>query len=76
MGRYMALYRCRLCGAVISNGRQEDVPDDMVLEMLGQFIRNQLVPWAAQQKSPMYTAHRCDDGNIGLASFAGFRKIE
>ena len=76
MSRCIAIYRCRLCGALISSGKPAEVPDDMLLEMLGRFIRNQAVPWVAQNKSPMYTAHRCEDGNMGLASFAGFKTTE
>lgn len=74
--RVRAVYKCPLCGRLLSNGPAREVPRDSLPELCGRVVQNQLFagnPWLHQV--PMQIPCRCPDGSCGLAQFAGFKRM-
>ena len=73
--KYSAIYKCCLCGQWIRYEEPHEVPYDKLPELLGCVIENQkFTENPALHEAPMYIPHKCRDGNVGLAYFAGFIK--
>lgn len=77
MSRYKAVYKCPLCGALISNGKIQDVNYNDLPKLLGKVILNQeFVKNPYLYEAPMYILCNCSNGNAGLAAFAGFMQVK
>lgn len=77
MAKYRAMYKCLLCGRMIAFGEPQEVPYDMLPELLGKVVQNQLFagnPYL--HKASMQIPHNCSNGAGGLAWFAGFAPDE
>ena len=72
--RYMATYKCPLCGTILKYGNAVELPEPMLPEVLAKVVRNQQMIGSAAYIAPMYIPHRCKDGNAGLAQFVGLTK--
>lgn len=73
--KYSAVYKCQLCRQTIQYGEPQEIPYDELSKLLAKVIQNQLFagnPYL--HKAPMHIPHKCKDGNVGLAYFAGFVK--
>ena len=76
MSKYSAAYRCPLCQTLIVSEKSTDIPEHQLPELLGKFIRNQsFINNPYLYEAPMHTPHKCDNGDAGLAYFAGFKKV-
>lgn len=76
MSLYRAVYKCPICGAVLTSGQPQEVPRSQLPELLGKVVQNQLFagnPWL--HKAQMDVPHQCPDGSAGLARFAGFQIV-
>lgn len=76
MSLYRAVYKCPLCGALLTTGKPAEVSPDMLPELLGRFVKGQRFagnPYLNQP--PAQIAHKCADGSAGLAQFAGFQIV-
>lgn len=74
--RVRAVYKCPLCGRLLSTGPAQEVPRDSLPELCERVAKNQLFagnPWLHQ--APMQVPCRCSDGSCGLAQFAGFKRM-
>lgn len=70
------VYKCHLCGRLLSTGSTSEIDDGQLLSLLEKFVQNQM--FAGNQylhKAPMYIPCKCTDGSGGLAYFVGFKKI-
>ena len=73
--KYHAVYKCPLCGKLLKLGDSVEIPYDELPNILGSIVKNQQFagnPYL--HKAPMYIPCKCDNGNAGLAQFAGFMK--
>lgn len=72
-----AVYKCQLCEHLEVYGQERGVPGNMVKGLVDKVIQqNQLFagnPYL--HKAHMYMTHRCKDGSVGLAHFAGFQIV-
>jgi hypothetical protein len=74
--RYVAVYKCQLCGALVQYGEPKEIPYEELPEICGKVIQNQLFagnPYLYQ--APMQVVHKCKDLNCGMAYFAGFNHV-
>lgn len=77
MARYKAVYKCPLCGALISTDKSQEVNYNDLPKLLGKLINNQQFAGNPYfYEAPMYITCKCSNGNAGLAVFAGFVKVE
>lgn len=70
-------YKCPLCNRILLYGNPSEVPYDKLPDLLGMVIKNQQFagnPYLHQV--PMHIPCKCPNGNAGLASFAGFMKVD
>lgn len=75
MGKYIAVYKCPLCGRLIYTTDPQEVPYDKLPELCAKVVQNQLFAGNVYlHKAQFYIPHKCKDGNCGLAAFAGFKK--
>lgn len=78
MSRYMALYKCQMCGEMqrlreTVVGSNEDI--EGLLAKTFSFQDNfGTRPDLNQLRERL--PHRCKDGSLGVSVFAGFKKIE
>lgn len=73
--KYWAIYKCPLCGKLSRLSDSVEIPYDELPKILGKVIQNQSFinnPYLYQ--APMHIPCKCNDGNAGLAYFAGFMK--
>lgn len=71
--KYWAVYKCPLCGKLLRIGDSVEIPYNELLSILGKVMQNQtFINNPYLYKSPMYIPCKCDNGNAGLAQFAGF----
>ena len=71
--KYWAVYKCPLCGKLLKLADSIEIPYDELPGLLGQIMKNQLFagnPYL--HKAPLYIPCKCENGNAGLAQFAGF----
>lgn len=77
MAKYLAVYKCPLCGTLLYTANPQEVPYDKLPELCVKIVKNQQFagnPYL--YKAEMHIPHKCSDGNCGLAVFAGFKKWE
>lgn len=77
MAKYYAVYKCPLCGALLRSGEAQEVPYDRLPELCGRFMLDQR--FAGNPYLHTASSHvpcKCADGSCGLASFAGFKRVE
>lgn len=75
--KYWAVYKCPLCGKLSRLSDSVEIPYDELPNLLAHVIKNQTFinnPYLYQ--APMHIPCKCNDGNAGLAQFAGFVKDE
>ena len=78
MSKYMALYKCQLCGEIqrirqTVEGSTEDIEHLLAKTIIFQKefgSRPDLVQ--LQEKIP----HRCKDGSLGVSLFVGYKKAQ
>lgn len=78
MPKYIAMYKCQMCGEMQrlrqeANGQPEDIEALLAKTMSFQInfgSRPDLCP--VQERIP----HKCKDGSLGVSLFAGFKKIQ
>lgn len=75
MGKYVALYKCPLCGEQLAPGSPTEIPHDKLPELLAAVVKQQLFLGSPLYNAPMHIPHKCKDSSAGLAYFAGFAKI-
>ncbi|MDE7245540.1 MAG: hypothetical protein K2O18_16425 [Oscillospiraceae bacterium] len=71
------IYKCLLCGQLLTTGKPQDVPREALPGLLGKVVQNQIFagnPYLYQ--APMHIPCKCKDGNAGMAYFAGFMQAE
>lgn len=79
--KYYATYKCPLCGKQIRlksdtiSSQEQMLP---VLELLSkldvEFRKGNTLKIASVSEFQLHIPHRCEDGNVGFAMFAGFTK--
>lgn len=69
-------YKCQLCGRYCYLGDPFRISKKAAGDLLIEVIKNQQFmgnPYL--YKAPMQVKHDCPDGSVGLAYFAGVRKV-
>ena len=75
--KYYAVYKCPLCGTMFRYGEPHEVPEQQLPELLAMVIKNQnFFGHPTLYTAPMHIPHKCLNGDAGLATFAGFKKIK
>lgn len=75
--RVKPVYKCHLCGRLLSTGESKEIPYEKLPSVLGKVIQNQLFAGnPALHETPMNIPCKCPDGSAGLAYFAGFKSVE
>ena len=71
--KYWAVYKCQLCGKLLKINDSVEISYDELPSILGKVINNQsFINNPYLYKAPMYIPCKCNNGNVGLATFAGF----
>lgn len=71
--KYWAVYKCPLCGKLSRLGDSVELPYDKLPEILASVIKNQqFLGHPLLYRAPLHIPCKCDNGNAGLAQFAGF----
>ena len=65
MSKYFVAFKCSLCGAIIKYGGSFEMSEQGVMA-----ITKRLNEVSAQSVRPNMS-HKCKDGNIGVAYYAG-----
>lgn len=69
--KYLAIFKCRLCGECYEErctSSKSDALQATICACLGKTLQSQ---------APVLTdAHYCDNGDIGVSDFQGFRKVK
>ena len=76
--KYQPVYKCPLCGRLLSRSKPQEVPTEMLPALLGKVIQHQQLaanPFT-RNNVPMHIPCKCPDGSAGLAQFAGFRCVK
>lgn len=78
MPKYLAVYKCPLCGTLMKTTNDPiEIPYDELPKLLGRYVRNQQFagnPYLYE--APEYLPCKCKDGSAGLAIFAGFKRMD
>lgn len=77
MSLYRAVYKCPLCGALLTTGKPVEATPEVLPELLSRFVKCQRFgsnPYF--DPPPEQIAHKCADGGAGLAQFAGFQIVK
>ena len=71
--KYWAVYKCPLCDKLSRLGDSVEIPYNELPNILGRVIKNQsFIGNPYLYKAPLHIPCKCNDGNVGLAQFAGF----
>lgn len=70
MAEYISIHKCRMCGKMVEGGRTGRIVATREIVKIAITGKSDLV-----QGPAMIEPHICDDGNLGLADFQGFRKV-
>lgn len=71
------VYKCLLCGRLLTTGRVQEIPYDALPKLLGKVVQNQLFAGnPSLYQAPMHIPCKCPDGSGGMAYFAGFRRVD
>lgn len=68
--KYQPVYKCPLCGRLLSRSQPQEVPTEMLPALLGKVIQHQQLaanPFA-RNNVPMHIPCKCPDGSAGLRS--------
>lgn len=80
---YIPTYKCPLCGNLVSIKLRNDskTTQEQMEAALNFFAEAEFelrkggdAKAASAVQFPLYIAHKCEDGNVGLAAFAGYTK--
>lgn len=76
MSKYVAVYKCFLCGKEHRMSNPVELSEEQLPELLGKFVRNQqFAGHPALYQAPQHLPCKCSDGSGGLAYFIGFKKV-
>lgn len=74
--KYLAIYKCQLCGETIRYGEAHEVEYNKLPELCARVVKNQmLVGNQCLYQAPMQILHKCKDSNCGMAYFSGLKHI-
>lgn len=77
MPKYFAAYKCQLCGHTIMYGDPTELQPEALPEFLAKVMqRMQMQSNPFIIKPPLYLPHKCKNGCVGVAQFAGFGRSE
>ena len=83
--KYQPVYKCPLCGRLLSRSQPQEVPTEMLPALLGKVIQHQQLAAEASLNHSQFPLPeklvcsipcKCPDGSAGLAQFAGFRCVK
>ena len=75
--KYIAVYKCPLCGRLLQYGEPHDVPYNDLPGLCARVALNQrFIGNAALYQAPMHVPCKCPDGSCGMAAFAGFKRAD
>lgn len=74
-GKYMALYKCQLCGKVMKLGEAQEARYNDLPELMARVLKNQMMIGSMHYQAPLMAPCKCDDGSCGAAYFAGFKRV-
>lgn len=76
MGKYYAIYKCPMCSReIIISDNATEMNENDIPELLARVVKNQQFIGSQLYQAPMHLPHKCGNGDGGLASFIGFRKV-
>ena len=61
--KYYVTYKCPLCGTLIKYGKPKEIKQGELVERATKEIH---------AFGPAYIPHKCSNGNVGIALYAGF----
>lgn len=75
MAEYVAVYKCRLCGALFGK-KGNEMEEDKAIHIMNRLISEE----NAQLGNQPYWGHRydnhvCKDGSFGFCDFQGFKEV-
>lgn len=74
--KYRAIYKCLMCGRMLTVGTPTEVPESRLSEVLIAVVeRQKFASNPYLNVPPMQIQHNCQDGSVGLAQFAGFQRM-
>ena len=78
MSKYYAVYKCPLCGTLLKTTENSiEIPYNELPTLLGKYMRNQqFIGNPYLYEAPSYIPCTCKDGSVGLAAFAGFKRVD
>ena len=78
MPKYLAVYKCPLCGTLLKTTENPiEIPYNELPNLLGKYIRTQqFVGNPYLYDAPSHIPCKCKDGSAGLAAFAGFKRFD
>lgn len=77
MAKYQAVYKCPLCGTLLRWKEPQEAPYDALAALCGKFVGVQrFASNPAFDIPPAQVPCKCKDGSCGMATFAGFKKVE
>lgn len=75
MSKYIAMYKCRLCGTIFEHHTHANDEDeaakkivDFALVYSGADVRRRGIPL-------IFQFHKCSDASYGVADFQGMKKV-
>lgn len=68
-------YKCQMCGGYCYLGEPFRISKKAAGDLLIQVIKNQQFMGTVLYQAPMQVKHDCPDGSVGMAYFAGVRKV-
>ena len=71
---YVATYKCLLCGEVYVGHNEFDDPYSLRSDLMNN-LSNKMVT-DPDVRTPMFDAHVCANGNVGLLQFIGYVKCK
>lgn len=74
--KFTSIYRCLSCNALIAHGDTLEITPEQAVDYCAKMIQHQqLAGNPYLYKAPLQIPHRCKDGSVGMAYFAGMRAI-
>ena len=73
--KYIPVYKCQLCNTLIQYGNPQEIPYESLPELCNRVVSNQLFAGNPYLHTAlMQIPHKCENGNCGMAYFAGFMR--
>ena len=70
-------YKCLLCGKILQVEKVQDLPQNTPFDTADRMETKWWpVDSSVTLKGDVYVVHDCEDGGVGLAHFAGFKRAE